>query len=707
MVQPRRKREAGPIERGELLEVLRSGEGRPMGLKELHTLLNVSGRERRGFQKLLSELVRDKLVERVGSKRYRIGGRGQEITGKLVGSRSGHGFVVPDSGGPDLYVGRLERGEARHGDRVAVQLRREDKSGRRSGRIARILEPSAEVYVGVFHAGAAGGQIAPRDERRGLPLPASGELTPGDGELVLVRAEGKGESRRGRILEILGDPLDGEVTLRAALRERGFEEKFPSAAIVEAGGFGTEIDAAARRERTDFRAQLVVTIDGDDARDFDDAVSLESKADGWKLTVHIADVSHYVTPGSALDRAARERSTSIYFPERAVPMLPAELSENLCSLRPERERLVQSAVLTLDRGAAVRKVELHDGVIRSRARLTYSQVAKALDGDAALRDQLGPIGPMLESMAALARRLRQQREARGALDFDFPEAEVELDPHGRLVAVVRAERTEAHRLIEEFMLLANEAVARELLENQIPALYRIHAAPDPVKLAELAEVAAHFGHRLPGNPAQLKPRDLQRFLATVDDKPEGPLLHQLTLQALMQARYAAKPEGHFGLAAKIYTHFTSPIRRYPDLIVHRILRGWRRGELKAQRREQLEEELPGLAEHSSERERAAADAEYEVVAARRAALLAERIGEAFAGRITGVKSFGLFVELEEPFADGLLPDEALPGGPYVFEERSHELRSTRGGQAYRLGDPIQVRVERVDRLLHRVTFGLA
>jgi ribonuclease R len=500
--------------------------------------------------------------------------------------------------------------------------------------------------------------------------------------------------------------MDPEATLRAALRARAFEEQFPPAAEAEARAWGAAVPADALRGRTDFRDQPVVTIDGADARDFDDALSLEDSQGGWKLTVHIADVSHYVAPGGALDQAARERSTSIYFPERAIPMLPPELSESLCSLQPERDRLVQSAVLWLGSSGVLRRTELCDGVIRSRKRLTYGEVAGALSGDRQQRDQLGALWPMLERMDGLARRLRQRRERRGALDFDFPEAEVELDPHGRLVAVVRAERTDAHRLVEEFMLLANEAVAGALLEQQIPALYRIHAAPDPTKLAELAEVAAHFGHHLPGNLAKLRPRDLQSFLSSVASKPEGALLHQLTLRALMQARYSAEPQGHFGLAAKIYTHFTSPIRRYPDLVVHRILRAWRRGELNSQRREQLQDELPPLAEHASERERAAAEAEYEVMAARRAALLADHLGEEFAGRITGVRGFGLFVELDTPFADGLVPLEALPNGPYAFEERWHELRGIRSGQVYRLSDPIRVRVERVDRLLHRVTFGV-
>ncbi len=617
---------------------------------------------------------------------------------------------------------------ALHGDLVEIEVIGGGRAGARgkrggrgpSGRIVRIVERAATRIVGRFEPGPRGGMLIPLDERVAPPLPVAaparaerstttppilptdvaagslvaGELSPGGALSVqLVRNFGRGDNPQ----------LDTDVVME----QFALPTRFSAEAEAEAGRFPAAVTPQMREGRKDLRELLAVTIDGESARDFDDAISVERTRDGYRLWVHIADVGHYVPWGSALDGAARQRGTSVYFPDRAVPMLPERLSNHLCSLNPDQERLTVTAEMLLDRAGHPTGYDLYESVIRSKARLTYTGVAAALDaGSAAQLDEpYRALHPMLHLAGEIARQLGERRAARGSLDFDLPEPEIVLDLQGRPTDIYKEPRTAAHRLIEECMLSANETVARHLTHHKAPLLYRIHEPPDPDKLAAFSLFASSFGHRLPKRGTA--PAPLQAMLEAVRGKPEERLLNHLLLRSMKRARYGPEPLGHFGLASVCYTHFTSPIRRYPDLVVHRILKELlTHDRLPPARHEQLTGLLPQLGQHSSERERVAMEAEWEVVKLKKARFMTERIGEHYRGHITGVTRHGLFVELEEFFVEGFVPLRSLPKDHYRFDESRHALVGSHRHH-YRLADPIAVVVEGVDLDRRRVNFVLA
>ena len=452
-------------------------------------------------------------------------------------------------------------------------------------------------------------------------------------------------------------------------------------AIAEATRIGTGVTAKDRAGRTDFREWPTVTIDGETARDFDDAISLDRLPNGnfW-LAVHIADVAHYVAEGSALDREAYERGTSVYFPERAVHMFPSELSTGLCSLNPHVDRLVQSCLMEVDRrtGMVVR-YEMHDGVIHSHARMTYTDVNTILtDRDAAMMDRYRPLVPMFERMHELFDILHARRRRRGSIDFDLKESQIVLDDAGMVEAIVASQRNVAHRLIEEFMLLANETVAAHLEKVDMPSLYRVHEEPDPLKVEVFDEFIGTLGYSLAGVAGELEPRDFQRLVEKIQGKPEEKPIAFLMLRTMQKARYDPANLGHFGLAAEAYTHFTSPIRRYPDLVVHRALRESRRN-AGEERRAELTDDLPEIARHTSERERRAADAERELVQWKKVRFMADKVGDEFEGYITGVSAFGLYLELIEHFVEGMVHVSTMADDYYRFVERAHILRGETTG----------------------------
>ncbi|MEW6325140.1 MAG: ribonuclease R, partial [Nitrospirota bacterium] len=578
-----------------------------------------------------------------------------------------------------------------------------------NGRIIRIVERGSARVLGRYEPGPRGGRLIPLDERVAPPLPVSaapgagpvaagslvaGELSPaGELSVRLVRDFGRGDSAQ----------WDTDVVIE----QFGLPVQFADEAEREAARFPAAVTPEARAGRRDLRELLTVTIDGERARDFDDAISIERTRDGYRLWVHVADVGHYVPWGSALDLAARVRGTSVYFPDRAVPMLPERLSNDLCSLNPERERLAMTVELALDHAGHPAAYEVYESVIRSRARLTYTGVAAALDAPspAALEEPYRSLRPMLQLAAELAQRLGQRRMARGSLDFDLPEPEIVLDLQGRPTDIFKEPRTAAHRLIEECMLAANETVARHLTRLKAPLLYRIHEPPDPDKLATFSLFASNFGHRVPRRG--IAPAPLQALLEALRGRPEERLLNHLLLRSMKRARYGPERLGHFGLASDCYTHFTSPIRRYPDLVVHRILKEvLARGALAPDRREHLAALLPRLGQHSSERERVSMEAEWEVVKLKKARFMLERIGEVYHGYITGVTRHGFFVELEELLVEGFVPVRSLPRDQYRFDEAQHSLSGQRG-RRFQLADPVTVLVESVDFDRRRVNFCLA
>jgi ribonuclease R len=527
------------------------------------------------------------------------------------------------------------------------------------------------------------------------------------------------------VIEILGHPDDFGVDVEIIIRKHHLPHHFPAAVVAQAQAMPGAISDGDWKGRQDFRDMDIVTIDGETARDFDDAVWVDRLANGnYALHVHIADVSHYVRPGTPIDVEAELRGTSVYFPDRAVPMLPFELSTNICSLVPHEDRLVLSALLEIDHQGELVSQEFTPGVIRSAERMTYTKVHKLLEGDADLRDRYKPLVARFELMQELALILNRKRVRRGSIDFDLPEPLIEFDEWGAMIGVTRAPRNIAHRLIEEFMLAANEAVAAHLEDSGNPSIYRIHEKPDPKRVMEFEEVAAHFGYSLGVGPIPVKKfgmtdrhrdgskrqrqivlpdaqvkiasRMYQKLVAKIEGKPEERILSYLMLRSLKQARYSAENVGHFALAADSYTHFTSPIRRYPDLIVHRLLRGWIAEQT----------ELSSLAEECSQSERRAADAERELVEWKKVKFMSERVGQDFDGLIISTAKYGLFVELAELFVEGLVPIDTLPGDQYAYHENVRKVIGKRTRREFSIGDRVRVILDRIDANDRKLQFSL-
>src|SRR5581483_6199989 len=613
------------------------------------------------------------------------------------------------------------------------------------------------TVVGEFRVRKRGNFVVPSDDRiqqwieipEGLELPAHPEnvdrVGPAprqitqvedlDGMIVNVEVvefpEG-GEHGVGRVIEILGDKDDFGVDVEIMIRKHHLPHEFPPEAIEQARQIPHEISQAELDKRRDFRSLDIVTIDGETARDFDDAVWVERLPNGhFALQVHIADVSHYVRPGRPIDDEALLRGTSVYFPDRAVPMLPVELSTDICSLRPHEDRLVLSALLEIDSQGDVVAQEFVPGVIRSAERMTYTSVFRILEGDAALRERYSALVDRFELMRELALILNRKRTKRGSIDFDMPETNIELDMSGQMIGVTRAERNIAHRIIEEFMLAANEAVAAHFESAGIPALYRIHEKPDPKRVMEFEEIAAHFGYSLgigaipvkrfpvverrrdgrkvrkditiARDDINLSSRNYQRLIAKIAGKPEERILSYLMLRSLKQARYSNVNEGHFALAATAYTHFTSPIRRYPDLIVHRLLR-----HLLDMKEPLLENStLRELGEDTSFTERRAAEAERELIEWKKVRFMEDRVGDEFDALIISTTKYGFFVELTELFVEGLVPMETLPGDRFRYHENGRKIIGERSRKTYSIGDQVRVRLDRADTVERKLQFALA
>jgi len=512
----------------------------------------------------------------------------------------------------------------------------------------------------------------------------------------------------GRIIEVLGDIDAPGVDTEIIIRKYGIRDAHSAEAVAEAVRLGAAVSERDIRGRTDFRRVPTVTIDGEHARDFDDAITIEKLANGtYWLGVHIADVSHYVQEGSALDREAYERGTSVYFPERAVHMFPSELATGLCSLNPHVDRLVQSCLMEIDRRGQVVRYEFHDGVINSDERMTYTAVNAILtDRDPELLERYAPLVPMFEQMRELFQILNDARRRRGSIDFDLNEAEVIIDEGGVVEAIIALHRNVAHRLIEEFMLLANETVASYLESREAPALYRIHEEPDILKVAKFEEFISHFHYTLAAPPNTLRPKHFQKLLEKIHGQPEEKPIAMLMLRTMQKARYAPENLGHFGLASPSYTHFTSPIRRYPDLVVHRALRAARHESLSEEAREEWTDELPEVARHTSEMERRADDAERELVQWKKVKFMADKVGDEFEGYVTGVAAFGLFIELIEHYVEGMVHISTMADDYYRFVEGAHLLRGENSQKIYRLGDKVKVQVIRVNMDARQIDLGL-
>ena len=719
--------------RDHVLSLMRERVHHPAGMRELLQVLKIPRDERTSFKRQIKSLVASGELIEIRGHRFGLPEKMDLFVGRLQTHPGGYGFVTPErplEAGGDIYVAGPHLNESMHGDRVVVRIERVKEGGRAEGRVIRILERANERIVGRYDRGdlsrvesresarrgsrATGmGFVAPFDRRVliDIVIPAGQEGGASPGDMVIVELTQWPTSTRGaigRVTDVLGDIDAPGVDTEIIIRKHGIPDEHSADTVAEAVRLGSAVSDRDLHGRTDFRGHLTVTIDGEHARDFDDAITIEKLPDGhfW-LGVHIADVSHYVQEGSALDREAYERATSVYFPERAVHMFPSELATGLCSLNPHVDRLVQSCLMEIDRQGRVIRHEVHDGVINSNERMTYTAVNGILtDRDPDLMTQYVSLVPMFDLMHELFQILHDARRRRGSIDFDLNEAEVVVDEGGVVEAIIALRRNVAHRLIEEFMLLANETVASHLDAEGAPALYRIHEEPDILKVEKFEEFISGFGYSLAAPLTALRPRHFQKLVERVHGKPEEKPIAFLMLRTMQKARYAAENLGHFGLAASSYTHFTSPIRRYPDLVVHRALRALRHGSLTDEMREEWTDELPEVARHTSEMERRADEAERELLQWKKVKFMADKVGDEFEGYITGVAAFGLFVELVEHFVEGLVHVSTMADDYYRFVEGAHLLRGENTKKVYRLGDKVTIQVVRVNLDVRQIDLGL-
>jgi ribonuclease R len=705
------------LTREQVLEELRAKAHHPATTRELLGLLRVGRSDRATLRRHLNALVASGDLIKIRGNRFGLADRMDVVVGRLETHPRGYGFVVPDTGrddGQHIYVASPNLKEALHGDRVVARIEHHQAPDRLEGRIIRILQRANARVVGRYELDEAGmGLVVPFDRRllAAVQVPRGDGRGAAPGEMVTVELTRWPTATRpplGRVVEVLG-PIDAPgVDTQIIIRKHDIPDVHGAEAIEEArrmGGFVRERDL---KGRTDFRPEQTVTIDGEHARDFDDAITLDRLPNGhFRLGVHIADVSRYVEEGGALDAEAYERGTSVYFPERAVHMFPSELATGLCSLNPHVDRLVQSCVMEVSKAGDVVRAEFHDGVINSNARMTYTAVNAVLtERDPHVIAEYRELVPMFERMRELFDILNARRRRRGSIDFDLPEPEVLMDDEGLIENIVAAERNIAHRIIEEFMLLANETVAEFIAEQEAPGLYRVHEDPDLLKVEQFEEFISGFGYSLAAPFSALRPRHFQKLVERIRGTPEERPIAFLMLRTMQKARYAPANLGHFGLAAAYYTHFTSPIRRYPDLVVHRILRALRHGALDEAAREELEEDLPEIARHTSEMERRANDAERELVQWKKVRFMADKVGDEFDGYVTGVAAFGLFVELVEHFVEGMVHISSMADDYYRYLENSHALRGETTHKVYRLGDRVRVQVVRVDQERRQIDLGL-
>ncbi|MGE0157137.1 MAG: ribonuclease R [Geobacter sp.] len=672
------------------------------------------------LKRLLDDLIASGELIRLRGNRYSL--PGAETSGNVHGTisvhRDGYGFVAPEGGGDDIFVPAKAVGGALHGDKVSLRTEKSRMGrGKLEGRVVAVLERANSRIVGRLEENRRGAILVPEDIRIGtfFAIPAKAKANAVDGQQVVIEVTSwpvGGRPPEGKVIEVLGWPDDPQVEVQTIIRRFDLPHRFEAATLAEAEAVPALVDKDDLKDRVDLRKLPTVTIDGETAKDFDDAVSLRAEGNNWRLWVSIADVSHYVKPGSQLDQEAYLRGTSVYFPDRCIPMLPERLSNGICSLNPHVDRLTMTAEMLFNQTGQLMESRCYPSVIRSCARLTYTLVKQVIvDGDEKVLGDQRSLGPMLQQMKELALVLMAMRRTRGSIDFDLPEPEIIIGLTGQTEAIVKSERNLAHQLIEEFMLAANEAVARLVTEQQLPFIYRIHEQPDPARLADFRDFILPFGFTLELQGDKVAPTALQQLIAEAEGKPEELMVNYGLLRCMKQARYAAINLGHFGLASACYTHFTSPIRRYPDLIVHRLLRlalAHAEGNPSKQQQRELDRigaTLSETAEHTSKRERVVMEAERDIVELKKLQFMQGRIGQEFDGFIAGVAGFGCFVELTEVFVEGLVHISTLADDLYRFEEKDHALVGRRG-KVLRIGDPVRVRVVAVNPQARRIEFVL-
>ena len=685
----------------------------PMKFKEIAMMLQVAKEQRGALKSLLEELEQEGKIYLSKNGKY-CKGAAKALEGTYRASRKGYGFVTVSEEEPDIYIHEEHTGGAFDGDRVEVLVTSWPEGRNREGKILRVLARGYTRVVGLYQKNQKKtyGFVIPDDQKfqKDIFIPEGKEGGAVDGHKVVVELISYGEDGKnpeGKIVEIIGHINDPGVDILSVVKGYDLPMEFPEKVLNQAERAAKEVTAADMAGRKDIRDWQMVTIDGEDAKDLDDAVSLVKEGENYILGVHIADVANYVQENSALDREALKRGTSVYLADRVIPMLPHVLSNGICSLNAGGDRLALSCIMKVDPQGAVIDHEIAETVVHVKERMTYTSVKKILeDQDPHERERYRELIPMFEQMGELSDILRQRRKKRGSIDFDFPESKLVLDEAGMPVEIKPYERNKATRLIEDFMLLANETVAEEYYWQELPFLYRTHEQPDNDKIRSLAVFINNFGYSMHVGQNEVRPKEIQKLLGKVEGSPEEALISRLALRSMKQARYTPENTGHFGLAANYYTHFTSPIRRYPDLQIHRIIKDNLRGRMKPEKIAHYEKILPEVAKASSERERRADEAERETIKLKKAEYMSRHVGEVYEGVISGLTRWGMYIELENT-VEGLVHVANMPDDHYDYDENGFRMVGERTGKMYKLGQRVFVRVTGADVFMRTVDFEIA
>lgn len=696
-----------------VIEFMREKAYKPMSIYELANAFNISKNEFMIFEDSIKEMERDGEIIRTRTDHLGLPEKMGLVAGKLQGHQKGYGFVIPETNESDVFIAIANMNGAMHGDKVIAKVTKEEMEGkRREGEIIRILQRGNKTIIGTYEDSENFGFVVADDKRiyQDIFIPKNERNGAKTGQIVIVEITSWPDKRRnpeGKIVQILGNKGDRGIDILTIIKKYGLPEEFPAKVERYAENIPNEIPEEEYKRREDLRELRMVTIDGEDAKDLDDAVSIETLSNGnFRLGVHIADVSNYVREKNPLDREALKRATSVYLIDRVIPMLPKKLSNGICSLNPKVDRLALSCFMEIDKTGKVLDHRIVESIIKTSERMTYTDVTKILkDGDVDLIERYRYLYDDFKTMEELCNILYKKRMGRGAIDFEFEESKIELDDKGKPIDIRPYEREIANRIIEEFMLVCNETIAEHMFWANIPFVYRIHEEPDVEKLNIFHEFVHNLGYAVKWTK-EIHPKLLQEVIEKVKGKKEETVVSTLLLRSLKQARYAPECTGHFGLAARYYCHFTSPIRRYPDLIIHRIIKEYINGEIDENRTARLNKEVEYASKQSSEMERVAQDAEREVDDLKKAEYMADRIGEVYEGIISSVTNFGVFVELSNTI-EGLIHISNLDDDYYVYDERRLSLIGEKTKKIYRLGDEVKVKVTKVDIDFREIYFEFA
>lgn len=692
-------------------EFVNSKGYRSMSVKEMAMVLQVPSREKKDFREVLDALAME------GKISIDLKGKIKPLpadvkVGRYMATQRGFGFVRVENEEDDIFIPGVHTKGALDGDTVQVQVKKEGEEGkRREGQVLNILERGNSIIVGIYTRSRNFGFVTPDNQKFTKDIYVAKAESKGavTGHKVVVEITDFGDEQRkpeGRVLEILGHVNDPGVDILSVIKAYGLPEEYPDEVMKQIEDIPDEVEESQKAGRADFRDLQTVTIDGEDAKDLDDAITLSKEGNIYHLGVHIADVSQYVTEGSPLDKEALKRGTSIYLVDRVIPMIPHKLSNGICSLNQGVDRLALSCMMDINEKGEIVKHKICESVINVTRRMSYTSVHKIIEEkDEQERKEYEELIPMFELMYELAEILQAKREKRGSIDFDFPEAKIILDEKGKPIDVKEYERTQANRIIEEFMLAANQTVAEEYFWSELPFVYRTHETPDMEKIQNLALFIENFGYTLKIKEDEIHPKEIQKLMRAIAGKPEEGLIGRLALRSMKQARYTTDCEGHFGLAMKYYCHFTSPIRRYPDLQIHRIIKENLHGGMKEKRIEHYQKILPEVTEQTSALERRADDAEREVEKMKKAEYMEQFVGKDFEGTISGLTTWGMYVELPNTI-EGMIRVADIPGDYYYYDEDLHRMVGEKTGKVYKMGEPLRIIVAGVDKLTRTIDFVL-